>query len=124
MRRTSPKALAVVGCLGVALGAVGAMVFAVAQSSCQDGPGGLVPNPSLASHCAADAWGSRIGYIVLVMGALLVLLAGIRATPRFSGAAQNPEGDEASGDEAGGTAVAAPTRGSDRPAPEDPVDRG
>lgn len=123
MRRASPKVLAIVGCIGVALGAVVAMVFAVAQSSCQDGPGGLVPNPSLAGHCAADAWGSRVGYLVLVVGALLVLLAGIRATPRFSGPAQHRRDAAPPGDEGRGTAVAAPVLGSDGPVSEDPPDR-
>jgi hypothetical protein len=79
-----PKVLAVVGVLALVAGAVCAMSFAVAQTSCQNGPNGLTIDPQLANLCSGDAWGARIGFIVLVVGALLVLLAAIAATPRYS----------------------------------------
>lgn len=71
------------GLVAVVVGAALAMGFAVAQTSCQDGPAGLLPRPALAGHCAGDAWGARIGFVVLVAGGLFVLLAGVRATPRY-----------------------------------------
>gem|GEM_PF-4425666 len=42
-----------------------------------------MPNPALANHRTGDACGARIGFVVLVVGGLWVLLAGIRATPRY-----------------------------------------
>jgi len=85
MRRVTPTALALAGVVAVIVGAGLTMAFAVAQTSCQNGPGGLVPSPALANHCGADGWGTRIGFVVLVVGGLLVLLAGVRATPRYRG---------------------------------------
>jgi len=89
MRRATPTVLALAGVAAVVAGAGVAMAFAVAQTSCQDGSG-LVPNPGFANHCNAEAWGARIGFIVLVLGGLLVLVAGIRATPRYGGGAGSP----------------------------------
>jgi hypothetical protein len=84
VRRPSPKVLAAVGALTAVVGAILAMVFAVVQTNCQDGPGGLLPNPALASSCTGLAWGARIGFVVLVSGALLIMIAGITTTARFS----------------------------------------
>ena len=60
------------------------MAFAVAQTSCQNGPNGLTIDPQLANQCSGDAWGARVGFVVLVVGALIVLLAAVAATPRYS----------------------------------------
>jgi hypothetical protein len=79
-----PKVLAVVGVLALVAGAVCAMSFAVAQTSCQNGPKGLTIDLQLANRCAGDAWGARVGFVVLVIGALMVLLAAVAATPRYS----------------------------------------
>ncbi len=100
MRRVTPKVLALAGVVAAVTGAVVAMAFAVAQTSCQNGAG-LVPNPALANHCGAEAWGARLGFLVLALGGLLVLAAGIRATPRYGGngrsqaaASDQPEGPD------------------------------
>jgi hypothetical protein len=79
-----PKVLAVVGVLALVAGAVCCMAFAVAQTSCQNGPNGLTIDPQLANLCSGDAWGARVGFVVLVVGALMVLLAAVAATPRYS----------------------------------------
>ncbi|HEX3947918.1 MAG TPA: hypothetical protein VHW47_09435 [Acidimicrobiales bacterium] len=83
MARFRPKVLAIAGVVAVVLGAVCCMVFAVAQTSCQNGPNGLTLDPQLANLCAPQAWGARIGFIVLAVGGVLVLLAGLAATPRY-----------------------------------------
>ncbi len=84
MAHIRPKVLAVVGVLALVAGAICCMAFAVAQTSCQNGPGSLTIDPQLANRCAGDAWGARVGFIVLAVGALMVLLAAIAATPRYS----------------------------------------
>jgi len=84
VHRLSPRWLAVAGVLCVLIGAVLSMSFSIAQSSCQDGPNSVVVNPQLAGLCSGDAWGARAGYVVLVVGAVLVLVAGLAATPRYS----------------------------------------
>jgi len=75
---------AILGVLAIVAGAICTMAFAVAQTSCQDGPNGTTIDPQLANHCSGYAWGARVGMIVLIVGAFLVLLAALSATPRYS----------------------------------------
>jgi hypothetical protein len=102
VRRPSPKAFVIIGVVASSLGAVGAMVFALAQSSCQDGPGGVLPNPAFANTCSGQAWGARAGFIVLVLGALTIVTGVILSTPLFSGP---KAGEETDGDDQGDPAV-------------------
>jgi len=82
--RIRPKVFAVVGAIAVVAGAVCAMAFAVAQTSCQGWSGPTTVNVQTANLCTGDAWGARVGWIVVVIGAVMIVLAAVAATPRYS----------------------------------------
>jgi hypothetical protein len=94
VRWVTPKLLAVSGALAVLVGAVVTITFAILMSSndvgsslvATDGTvsgGAKIADPSLATNMAY-LWGARVGYVVLALGAVLMVAAAITSTPRFS----------------------------------------
>ena len=97
MRRLTPKSLVLAGVVAVAFGAVATMGLAVAQTSCQNWQGPDQIDPTRANHCAGWAWGARVGFVILLVGGLLILIGAIRATPLYRDRADPPSGEEATG---------------------------